>query len=142
MKKSFAMIYTIFFILFISFMSLFIIKLSSYPPRIMKDLILYTQSKILLYDSKELSKYFLYQAHLEGKECLEYVYFEINNAKIKIDYVYPLGECINEKFIKNYDNAKSIIAVNVSVLTNDNTNVNEEIFLQKSFFIYPKLDWI
>ncbi|CAM4097188.1 hypothetical protein [Campylobacter armoricus] len=140
MKKSFAMIYTIFFVLFVSFALLFIIKISSYPHRIMKDLTLYTQGKILLYDSKELSKYFLYNAFLEGKECIEDVYFEFNKAKIKMDYMYPLGECKNNSFVKNYDNALSIVAVNVSVLINDNTNVNEEVFLQKSFFIYPKFD--
>ncbi|HEG2580787.1 TPA: hypothetical protein SCV07_000071 [Campylobacter lari] len=53
MKKSFAMVYTISFILFISFVMVFIIKISSYSPRIMKDLTLYTQGKILLYDAKE-----------------------------------------------------------------------------------------
>lgn len=137
-KKSFAMIYTIFFILFISFIMAFIIKISSYPPRIMKDLTLYTQGNILLHDAKEFAKYFLYQAYLEGKECLSEYNFEYNNTKIRIDYAYPLGECKNNKFIAKYVHAKSIVAVNISVLLNTNKAVNEEEFLQKSFFIYPR----
>ncbi|MCR8706852.1 hypothetical protein [Campylobacter sp. W0066.2] len=36
--------------------------------------------------------------------------------------------------IANDANAKSIIAVNISVLLNGNKAVNEEVFLQKSFF--------
>ncbi|ECW8953913.1 hypothetical protein F5R70_00425 [Campylobacter lari] len=142
MKKSFAMVYTISFILFISFVMTFVIKISSYSPRIMKDLTLYTQGKILLHDAKELSKYFLHQAYLEGKECLNEYNFEYNNIKIRIDYAYPLGECKGYKLIANDANAKSIIAVNISVLLNDNKAVNEEVFLQKSFFVYPKLDWM
>ncbi|MBX2078150.1 hypothetical protein I9T54_01165 [Campylobacter peloridis] len=140
MKKSFIMFYTIFFILFISFLCFFIIKLSSYPPRIIKDFAFYTQAKILLHNSKELSKYFLYQAYNEKKECIETIYFQYANSKIRLDFVYPLGECKNAKFKANYDNAMSIVAVNASVLINDNKGVNEEIFLQRSFFIYPKFD--
>ncbi|HEC1780433.1 TPA: hypothetical protein R1725_001571 [Campylobacter lari] len=94
----------------------------------------------MLHDAKELSKYFLYQAYLEGKECLKEYNFEYNNIKIRIDYTYPLGECKGYKLITNDTNAKSIIAVNISVLLNDNKAVNEEVFLQKSFFVYPKLD--
>ncbi|OCX42263.1 hypothetical protein A7X81_03475 [Campylobacter ornithocola] len=140
MKKSFAMIYTIFFILFISFVLIFIVKIASYSPRIIKDLALYTQGKILLHDTKELSKYFLYQAFLEDKECLNEYNFEYNSIKIRIDYAYPLGECKNYKLVANYANVKSIVAVNISVLLNSDKAVNEEVFLQKSFFIYPKVD--
>ncbi|HEC1748152.1 TPA: hypothetical protein R1707_000864, partial [Campylobacter lari] len=51
---------------------------------------------------------------------------------------YPLGECKNNKLIAKYIHAKSIIVVNISVLLNTNKAVNEEVFLQKSFFIYPR----
>lgn len=66
MKKSFAMVYAISFILFISFVMAFVIKISSYSPRIMKDLTLYTQGKILLHDAKELSKYFFISSLFRG----------------------------------------------------------------------------
>ncbi|WP_291952874.1 hypothetical protein [Campylobacter sp.] len=140
MKKSFVMVYVVFLIMSIAFLSLFVVKISSYSSRIMKDFILYTQGKILLYDSKEMSKYFLYEARKEGKECLKNINFTYNNAIMRLDYVYPLAECIDEKIISSYKQANSIIAVNASVLLNSNKEVNEEIFLQKSFFIYPKFD--
>ncbi|MBF7049247.1 hypothetical protein IY972_02040 [Campylobacter volucris] len=140
MKKSFAMIYTIFLIIFVSFMVLSAIKIASYPPRIMKDLIFYTQGKIILFDAVELSKYFLYEARTQDKECLDEIKFNYNQAVVKIDYVYPLAKCDNGKIITDYENPNSIIAINVSVLLNANQGVNEEVFLQKSFFIYPKFD--
>lgn len=140
MKKSFAMIYTIFLIIFVSFMVLFAIKIASYPPRIMKDLIFYIRGEIILFDAVELSKYFLYEARTQDKECLDEIKFKYNQAVVKIDYVYPLAKCDNEKIITDYENPNSIIAINVSVLLNANQGVNEEVFLQKSFFIYPKFD--
>ncbi|WP_279176681.1 hypothetical protein [Campylobacter insulaenigrae] len=140
MKKSFVMIYVVFLVIFISFLSMFIVKTLSYSSRIMKDYIFYTQGKILLYDFKEISKYFLYEAKKEGKECLENLKLNYNGILISIDYIYPLAKCINEKVISNYQQADSIIAVNIGILLNTDKGVNEEIFLQKSFFIYPKFD--
>ncbi|QOR00618.1 MULTISPECIES: hypothetical protein [unclassified Campylobacter] len=140
MKQAFAMVYTIFFIMFVAFVLVFVVKISSYTPRIMQDLILYTQGKILVLNSKEMSKYFLYQAYLEGKECIEQINFKYNNATVQIDYAYPLGRCENGQLLLDYEVTKAIVAVNVSVLLNENKSVNEEVFLQRSFFIYPKLD--
>lgn len=138
MKKSFIMLFSILAFVFIAFIALFIIKISIYPSRIINDYSNYIQAKILILNSKELSKYFLYEARKNNIECLEFVEFNYPSKDdiFRIDYIYPLNKCENNKF--KDDTKNDIIIINSSVVINYNKSVNEEIFLKESFFIYPK----
>ena len=123
MKKSYILFSS--FLISLSFMSLFVFLsfYTSYIPRYSNDVYKYTQAKILLNDTKELSKYFLYLSIQKNEKEPKNINFKYpnDNTIINIDYFYPKDKkyaIINSSvFIKNY-------------------NVNEEIYLNKKFIIY------
>lgn len=143
MKKAYILLLALLALVFFSFVLLLNLNISSYAPRLIKDLKLYLQANILAQDSKELAKYFLYKAQTEGKECLQSVEFNYptKNDTIKIEYFYVLADCKNFK-IKHQQKPKdlneSLIILNISVSLNAGEGVNEEVFVNHKNVIYPK----
>lgn len=143
MKKAYILVMSLILLVFVSFFVVFNLQISSFVPRYIKDLSLYMQAEILSKDFKELAKYVLVEAKKQGKECLNFV--ELNYPKqkdiIRVDYFYPLRECVNSRFIHTNKDANlskdNIIIINISVLLNADNGVNEEIFVNKKAFIYP-----
>lgn len=141
MKKGFLLFVCIITLIFVSFFTLFAVNKSAYIPKHIKNVFLYTQAKILSENSKELAKYFLYEAKSQGKQCIDKVKFKYENAQILIQYLYPLRECINFSFTDTNKDANlskdNIIISNISVLLNEGSGVNEEIFINENIFLYP-----
>ncbi|HEE0025827.1 TPA: hypothetical protein R6S78_001802, partial [Campylobacter jejuni] len=98
MKKAYVLIWTIFLILLISLWMSLTLNISSYTPKIIQDSYHYLQAQILSHNATQFSKYFLYQAKQENKECLDNIYFNYTKALIKIKYFYPIAQCVNFKF--------------------------------------------
>lgn len=141
MKKAYVLLMSLLLLVCVSFFVITKLEISSYVPRYIKDLRLYIQAQILALDCKELAKYFLTQAQKQGKECLNFVEFHYPKPKdiIRIDYFYPLLECENSHFVNaetNLSQNNSII-INVTVLLNAGSGVNEEILVNKKAVIYP-----
>lgn len=90
MKKAYVLIWTIFLILLISLWMSLTLNISSYTPKIIQDSYYYLQAQILSHNATQFSKYFLYQAKQENKECLDNIYFNYTKALIKIKYFYPI----------------------------------------------------
>ena len=141
MKRAFLLLACIMLLLFVSFFSIFSINKSAYIPKYMKNIFLYTQAQILARDSRELAKYFLYEAKNKGKQCLDEIKFAYDNAQVLIQYLYPLRECENFTFTYTNKDANlskdNIIIANISVLLNEAKGVNEEIFVNEKIFLYP-----
>ncbi|KGI56489.1 hypothetical protein [Campylobacter sp. MIT 97-5078] len=144
MKKAYILLASLALLAFFSFTIIFYLKQTSYTPKRLKDAILHTQAQILLQDFKELSKLFLYEAKLQGKDCLESVSLNYPNPNdfIVIRYFYPLGKCENFKLTQlntdaNLSKDKLIIA-HINILLNSQKVVNDEIFIQDTFTLYPK----
>lgn len=141
MKKAYVLLSTIVILTLLAFLMSFSFSLASYVPRAIKDSYFYIRANIIAQNSKELSKYLLYKAKQEGKECLASTSFSYNKNIIKIEYFYALTECKNFKFGEFNQDANlskgGVIIVNVSVYA-PNDFVNEEIFVSKKFYLYPK----
>lgn len=76
------------------------LNISSYTPKIIQDSYYYLQAQILSHNATQFSKYFLYQAKQENKECLDNIYFNYTKALIKIKYFYPIAQCVNFKIFQ------------------------------------------
>lgn len=143
MKRAYILLMSVLLLVSVSFFVVANLHLSSYAPRFVKDLSLYTQAQILAHNGKDFAKYFLVQAKKQGKECLQFAQFHYPKAKdsIRIDYFYPLRECENGRFTHTNADANlskdNVIIINISVLLNADSAVNEEIFVNKKAFIYP-----
>lgn len=135
MKKAYILFASFSIFLALIFCIIFMFNFSSYMPRFIKDYYKYTQAKILLNDSKELSKYFLYLLKNNNKECINNVKFNYPNKDtiISIDYFYPENKCINNKLINKQKTNFIIVKSSVYIKSE---YVNEEIYLDKRFFIY------
>ncbi|ECP8638143.1 hypothetical protein NF804_000255 [Campylobacter jejuni] len=142
MKKAYVLIWTIFLILLISLWMSLTLNISSYTPKIIQDSYYYLQAQILSHNATQFSKYFLYQAKQENKECLDNIYFNYTKALIKIKYFYPIAQCVNFKFSNFNPDANlskdGVIIAHISIALNRDKNVNDEILLTKSIIIYPK----
>lgn len=143
MKKAYILAMSVPLLVSISFFVVANLRLSSYAPRFVRDLSLYTQAQILASKGKEFAKYFLVEAKKQGAECLNFARFHYPSAKdsVRIDYFYPLRECENGRFTHTNADANlskdNIIIINISVLLNADSAVNEEIFVNKKAFLYP-----
>lgn len=143
MKRGFILLMSLLLLVFVSLFVVLNLQISSYTPRHIRDLSLYTQAQILASNSLNLAKHFLIEAKKQGKECLNYAQFHYPKPKdiVRIDYFYPLQECENFRFIGTNADAnlskENIIIINISVLLNADSAVNEEIFVNKKAFIYP-----
>ncbi|MPV78280.1 hypothetical protein [Campylobacter hepaticus] len=142
MKKAYILFWTIFLILLISLWMSLSLNISNYTPKIIQDSYYFLQAQILSQNAIEFSKYFLYKAKEENKECLNDIHFNYAKALIKIKYFYPLSECINFKFSHFNKDANlskdGIIIAHISIALNSNKNVNDEIILTKDIILYPK----
>lgn len=142
MKKAYILLASLLLLVFVSFFMVSSLTISSYIPRQIRDLRLYVEAQILARDSVELAKFFLAQAKKQGKECLNSTLLNYADATIRIDYLYPLQEC--ENFTLSRTNADAnlskdnLIILNIGVLLNADTAVNEEIFINKKATIYPR----
>lgn len=143
MKKAYILVMSVLLLVSVSFFVIINLRLSSYAPRLIKDLSLYTQAQILARQSVEFAKYFLVEAKKQGVECLNFARFHYPKAKdsVRIDYFYPLRECENGRFTHTNADANlskdNIIVINISVSLNAGGAVNEEIFVNKKAFLYP-----
>ena len=147
MKRGFILLMSLLLLVFISFFVVLNLQISSYTPRHIRDLSLYTQAQTLAQNSLNLAKYFLIEAKKQGKECLTYAEFHYPKPKdtIRIDYFYPLQECENGHFTHTNADANlskdNAIIINISVLLNTDSNVNEEIFANRKEVLYPNEDF-
>ena len=147
MKRGFILLMSLLLLVFISFFVVLNLQISSYTPRHIRDLSLYTQAQILAQNGLNLAKYFLIQAKKQNKECLDYAEFNYPRANdlIRIDYFYPLQECKNFQFISTNKDANlskdNLIIVNISVLLNGKSRVNEEIFVNRKEVLYTNEDF-
>lgn len=147
MKRGFVLLMSLILLVFVSFVAVLSLQISSYSPRQIKDLRLYTQGQILAHNSVDLAKYLLVKAKAQGQECLNFTQFHYPSAKdsVRIDYFYPLQECENGRLIHtNADvnlSKDNVIIVNISVLLNADKGVNEEIFVNKKELLYPNEDF-
>lgn len=134
MKRAYVLLMSLILLVCVSFFVVMNLQISSYTPRLIKDLSLYIQAQILAQNSKELAKYFLTQAQKQGKDCLKFVQFHYPKPSdtIRIDYFYPLQECANLDLNSSKENP---VIINISVLLNANNAVNEEIFVNKKALI-------
>ena len=143
MKMGYILVMSLLLLVFVSFFVVFWLQISSYTPRHIRDLSLYTQAQILAHDSLNLAKHFLSEAKKQGKDCLEFAQFNYPQSAdiVRIDYFYPLQECVNSSFISTNADANlskdNAIIINISVLLNANSAVNEEIFVNRKAVIYP-----
>lgn len=137
MKRAYVLLMSLILLVCVSFFVVMNLQISSYTPRLIKDLSLYIQAQILAQDSKELAKYFLTQAQKQGKDCLNFVQFHYPkpNDTIRIDYFYPLQECVNLRFVDLNSSKENFAIINISVLLNADNAVNEEIFVNKKALI-------
>ncbi len=103
MKKAYVLIWTIFLILLISLWMSLTLNISSYTPKIIQDSYYYLQAQILSHNATQFSKYFLYQAKQENKECLDNIYFNYTKALIKIKYFYPIAQGLISKNISSFN---------------------------------------
>ena len=147
MKRGFILLMSLLLLVFISFFVVLNLQISSYTPRHIRDLSLYTQAQTLAQNSLNLAKYFLLEAKKQGKECLDYAEFHYPKPKdtIRIDYFYPLQECENGRFTHTNTDANlsknNAIIINISVLLNADSSVNEEIFVNRKEVLYPNEDF-
>ena len=143
MKRGFVLLMSLILLVFVSFVAVLSLQISSYTPRQIKDLRLYTQAQILAHNSVELAQYLLVKAKAQGQECLNFTQFHYPSAKdsVRIDYFYPLQECENGRLTHtNADTNLSkdnVIILNISILLNAGKAVNDEIFINKKAYIYP-----
>ena len=147
MKRGFVLLMSLILLVFVSFVAVLSLQISSYAPRQIKDLRLYTQAQILAHNSVDLAKYLLVKAKAQGQECLNFTQFHYPSAKdsVRIDYFYPLQECENGRLIHTKADVNlskdNVIIVNISVLLNADKGVNEEIFVNKKELLYPNEDF-
>ncbi len=143
MKKAYILAISLLLLVFVSFFVVINLQISSYTPRFVRDLQLYTQAQILARGGKDFAKYFLMQAKKQGAQCLNFAHFHYPSAKdsIRIDFFYPLAQCENGRLIHANTDANlskdNIIIINISVLLNADSAVNEEIFVNNKAFLYP-----
>lgn len=144
MKKGFILLASLFLSTSVALIACLALYISDYNPRLIRDLQASVQASILQDDLVELSKYFLYEARKKGLACIRQIRFSYPNKDdiISLDYVYPLGSCDDfgrlRALYKNISPLK-IVMLNSSVSLRTDYGVNEGIFKQKSFFIYPLL---
>lgn len=141
MKKAYVLIWTIFLILLISLWISLSLNITSYTPKMIQDSYDYLQAQILSHNATQFSKFFLYKAKQENKECLDNISFHYAKAYIKIHYLYPTAQCIDFKFSHPNPDANrsdSPIIAHISIDFNPDKNVNDEILLTKSLIIHPK----
>lgn len=144
MKKAYILLSVIFLMLVVGFWLSFSFINSSYTSRTLSDTYTYLQAKIIADNAKELSKYFLYQAKKDGKQCLNSIIFSYPsiNDRVKIDYFYAFAKCKNDHLVEINKDANlskdGIIIVSVSVVLNQNSSVNEEIVVQKNLRLLAK----
>lgn len=145
MKKGFVLISTLFLVSMVAIMGTLALHMSSYEPRLVRDLYSYVQASLILDKSENIAKYLLYTARKKGFECIKKARLEypLKDDTLTFDYVYPLAKCENGFFteISKDQNPLKIVMVNVSVaIKTESTRytVNESVFLRKSFFLYPK----
>lgn len=93
MKRAYILLSLVFLISALGIWLSLNITTSSYIPRFVKDAYYYLQAQILA--DEKLVKYLLYQAKLDGKECLDSItlHYPNLNDKIKIQYHYPIAQC-------------------------------------------------
>lgn len=137
MKRAYVLLMSLILLVCVSFFVVMNLQISSYTPRLIKDLSLYIQAQILAQDSKELAKYLLIQAQKQGKDCLNFVQFHYPKPSdtIRIDYFYPLQECVNLRFVDLNSSKENFAIINISVLLNADNAVNEEVFVNKKALI-------
>ncbi|MCX2682923.1 hypothetical protein OQH60_03475 [Campylobacter sp. MIT 21-1685] len=149
MKKAYILLSVIFFTILISFCINFNFILSNYSPRFVRDTFYYLKANILIQNAKELAQYLLYEAKNQGKECLNSITLNYpkTNDRLNIEYFYPIAECKNFKITALNTDANvskdGLVIAYVSIALNQNTNVNDEIFLNKRVLLWTKEDfWI
>ncbi len=134
MKRGYILVMSLLLLVFVSFFVVFWLRLSSYTPRHIRDLSLYTQAQILAHDSVNLAKHFLSEAKKQGKDCLTFAQFNYPQSAdiVRIDYFYPLQECVNSHFAHANKDANlskdNAIIINISVLLNAGGAVNMRRF--------------
>lgn len=144
MKKAYILLLSVILLVLVAFWGIIKLQNSSYVPREARDSFAFIQARLLLKDSKELAKYFLFVAHKQGRQCLNSIHFNFANALVRMDYYYALGICVEGK-LKDIpqDTKQNAILVSLSVIINasnakSDKSVNDEVFLNDKFYIYPE----
>ena len=142
MKKAFVLIWLIFLIILLGTGISLSLNNTSYIPKLIKHSYDYLQAQILIHNAKEFSKYFLYQAKKENKQCLNAIHFNYAQALIKIKYFYPLAQCKDFQFSTFNKDANlsrdGLILVHISIALSNDKNVNDATILTKNLLLYPK----
>lgn len=142
MKKAYILIILIISIIVLGLWLSLNTTLSSYAPRFARDTYYYLQAQVLA--NENIAKYFLYQAKLKNKKCLNSIILNYPNPndKIKIEYFYPLAECKNFNFKNINQDANlskdGIVIAHISVALHTQQAVNDEILINKTFILHPK----